>query len=325
MTPPRKRLVLGLDVGGTSTRALVATLDGEILGTARGGGGNPVAHGAEAAVREIGGAVRAALAGLDPGRVAAGVIGLAGNSLAPPELLALWPALGLTVTPRMVDDAELGYAAGSAAASGSLLLSGTGAIAAEIREHTLRRTADGHGWLLGDRGSGFWLGREAVSAALTAVDRALPYDGPSLRLPGLAGAIAEALAGPGGLGPQPRAALIAAAYAQGPARLAGFAPLVLDHATAGDPVALALVERAADHLVDTLALVRDPGSALPLVLAGGLLASRTALAARLRPRLAARWPDAVVSTAGSGAGAAAWLAARSLGCGTRELHGRLTA
>ncbi|MEV7117957.1 N-acetylglucosamine kinase [Kitasatospora griseola] len=318
-------LVLGLDVGGTSTRALVATLDGRILGTAHGAGGNPVAHGAEVAVREIGGAVRAALAGLDPAGVAAGVIGLAGGSLAPPEVLALWPATGLTVTPRLVGDAELAHAAGTAAADGTLLLSGTGAIAAEIRDHALRRTADGHGWLLGDRGSGFWLGREAVAAALTAVDRALPFDGPSLRLPGLAGAIADALVGPDGLGREPRSALIAAAHAEAPARLARLAPVVLDHAAAGDPVALALVDRAADHLIATLALVREPDSPLPLVLAGGLLASETPLVAHLRPRLAARWPDAVVSTARNGAGAAAWLAARDLGRGTEELHRRLTA
>ncbi|KDN84895.1 N-acetylglucosamine kinase [Kitasatospora cheerisanensis] len=322
---PAEALVLGLDVGGTSTRALVATLDGRILGTAHGAGGNPVAHGAETAVREIGGAVRAALGPLDPGRVAAGVIGLAGGSLAPPEVLALWPTVGLTVTPRLVGDAELAHAAGTAAADGTLLLSGTGAIAAEIRGHALRRTADGHGWLLGDRGSGLWLGREAVSAALTAVDRAMPFDEPSLRLPGLAGAIAEALVGPDGPGSEPRSALIAAAHAEAPARLARLAPIVLDRAAAGDPVAVALVERAADHLIDTLALIREPASPLPLVLAGGLLASDTALAAHLRPRLADRWPDAEVSTARNGAGAAAWLAARTLGRGTEELHRRLTA
>ncbi|OKJ17088.1 N-acetylglucosamine kinase [Kitasatospora sp. CB01950] len=331
MTSPGQPLVLGLDVGGTSTRALVATLDGRVLGTAHGAGGNPVAHGTEVAVREIGGAVRAALAGLDPARVTAAVIGLAGNSLAPPELSALWPATGLTIAPQFVDDAELAHAAGSPAADGTLLLSGTGAIAAEIRDHELHRTADGHGWLLGDRGSGCWLGREAVSAALTAVDRALPLDGTPLRLPGLAGAIAEALLGQGGSdgsggsGREPRAALIAAAHAEAPARLARFAPVVLDCAAAGDPVALDLVDRAAGHLIDTLALVRDPDSPLPLVLAGGLLTSATLLAAQLRPRLAARWPAATVSTAGNGAGAAAWLAARTLGRGTEELHRRLTA
>ncbi|MFJ1753072.1 N-acetylglucosamine kinase [Kitasatospora sp. NPDC088134] len=332
--PCPEPLVLGLDVGGTSTRVLVADLDGRVLGTALGAGGNPVAHGAEAAVREIGGAVRSALADLDPARVAAGVIGLAGGLVAPPELLALWPATGLTVLPALISDAELAHAAGTDAPDGHLLLSGTGAVAAELRDHRLRRTADGHGWLLGDRGSGFWLGREAVSATLTAVDRLLPLDaldGAPLRLSGLAAAVADALLGPepdqgsqGGPGREPRSALIAAAHAQAPAKLARFAPVVLDHAAKGDPVALSLLDRAADHLVDTLALIREPDSPLPVVLAGGLLTTDTPLAALLRPRLAARWPGATLHPAGNGAGAAAWLAARSLGRGTPELHRRLT-
>ncbi|MFF4340781.1 N-acetylglucosamine kinase [Kitasatospora sp. NPDC001540] len=310
-------LVLGLDVGGTSTRVLVAGLDGRVVGRARGGGGNPVAHGAEAAAAEIGGAVRAALAGVDPGRVAAGVLGLAGGLVARPDFAGLWDGLGLGAHPVLVSDVLLAHAAGSPAPDGNVVLSGTGGMAAEVLDHELRRTADGHGWLLGDRGSGVWLGREAVSGALATIDRDAP-------LTGLDAAVAEALTGPDGLGEDPRSTLIAAVHAQAPARLARLAPVVLEQARLGEPAALALVVRAADHLLDTLALLRPPGCALPIVLAGGLLSSPTPLAARLRPLLAARWPGAPLRPAGDGAGAAAWLAARSLGRGTEELHRALT-
>ncbi|WP_033213874.1 N-acetylglucosamine kinase [Kitasatospora phosalacinea] len=311
-------LVLGLDVGGTSTRALVAGLDGRVVGQARGAGGNPVAHGAEAAAKEIGDTVRAALAGVDPGRVAAGVLGLAGGLVARPDFGPLWDGLGLGAHPVLVSDVLLAHAAGTAEPDGNVVLSGTGGMAAEIRGHELRRTADGHGWLLGDRGSGVWLGREAVSAALTAIDRDEP-------LTGLDAAVAEALTGPDGLGADPRSALIAAVHAQAPARLARLAPVVLDRAGLGDPGALALVARAADHLLDTLSLLRARDCVLPIVLAGGLLSTPTPLAARLGPLLAARWPGAPLRPAGDGAGAAAWLAARSLGRGTAELHRALTA
>ncbi|MFC8722533.1 N-acetylglucosamine kinase [Kitasatospora sp. NPDC057198] len=311
-------LVLGLDVGGSSTRVLVAELDGRVVGRARGGGGNPVAHGVEAAAEEIGGAVRAALAGVDPGRVAAGVLGLAGGLVVRPDFGPLWDSLGLGAHPVLVSDVLLAHAAGSSAPDGHVVLSGTGGMAAEVRDHELRRTADGHGWLLGDRGSGVWLGREAVAAALTAIDRGAP-------LTGLDAAVAGALAGPDGLGEDPRSTLIAAVHAQAPARLARLAPVVLEQAGLGDPAALTLVARAADHLVDTLSLLRARGSALPIVLAGGLLSPPTLLAARLCPLLAARWPAAPLRPAGDGAGAAAWLAARSLGAGTVELHRALTA
>ncbi|MGC1211416.1 MAG: ATPase, partial [Micromonospora sp.] len=39
-------VVVGLDVGGTSTRAAALSLDGLRLGTGRAGGGNPTSHGA---------------------------------------------------------------------------------------------------------------------------------------------------------------------------------------------------------------------------------------------------------------------------------------
>ncbi|MFD7734497.1 N-acetylglucosamine kinase [Kitasatospora phosalacinea] len=311
-------LVLGLDVGGTSTRVLVAGLDGRVVGRARGAGGNPVAHGAEAAAKEIGNAVRAALAGVDPGRVVAGVLGLAGGLVVQPDFGPLWEGLGLGAPPVLVSDVLLAHAAGSSGPDGHVVLSGTGGMAAEVLGHELRRTADGHGWLLGDRGSGVWLGREAVSGALTAIDLDAP-------LTGLDAAVAAALAGPGGLGEDPRSTLIAAVHAQAPARLARLAPVVLEQAGLGDPAALTLVARAADHLLDTLSLLRGRGSVLPVVLAGGLLSSPTLLAARLRPLLAARWPGAPLRPAGDGAGAAAWLAARSLGRGTAELHRALTA
>ncbi|TBL29772.1 ATPase, partial [Verrucosispora sp. SN26_14.1] len=71
-------VVIGLDVGGTSTRALAVTLDGGRLGTGRAGGGNPTSHGATRAAGELLTALRAALAGIDPTRVRAGAIGLAG-------------------------------------------------------------------------------------------------------------------------------------------------------------------------------------------------------------------------------------------------------
>ncbi|WP_033819480.1 BadF/BadG/BcrA/BcrD ATPase family protein, partial [Kitasatospora sp. MBT63] len=164
-------LVLGLDVGGSTTRVLVADLTGRILGTARGAGGNPVSNGEPAAVRAIGETLRAALADVDPADVAAGVLGLAGGMAGgvaggvagTSALDGLWPAAGLPHPPRLTGDVELAYAAGTASPTGTALIAGTGAVAARIEDFAMARCADGHGWLLGDRGSGFWLGRAAVS------------------------------------------------------------------------------------------------------------------------------------------------------------------
>ncbi|WP_405013207.1 N-acetylglucosamine kinase [Kitasatospora sp. NBC_01539] len=316
MTGP---LVLGVDAGGTGSRAVVADLHGHVHGSARGEGANPVAHGLDAAVKTVGDTVRAALAGLDPAAVTACVIGLAGALVTapPPELLRA--AAGLPVTPHTTGDLALAYTAGTTRPDGAVLIAGTGAVAALIRDRTLVRLADGHGWLLGDRGSGQWLGREAVRLALDAVDAGRP-------LTGAAAAAAARLTGRSD-GDGLRAAVLAAVYGEPPARLARLAPLVLDAATDGDAAAQAVVDRAAGLLADTLEAVGPPAADGPVVLAGGLLTAGTPLAAAVRAELARRRPGAALRTAGSAAGAAAWLAARAVapGAASAALHRALVA
>ncbi|WP_428964707.1 N-acetylglucosamine kinase [Micromonospora fluostatini] len=307
-------VLVGLDVGGTSTRALAVTRTGERLGTGRGGGGNPTSHGAERAADEILTALRGALATVDPTRVRAGTIGLAGAGrlLADPDGRAAfdraWHAAGLRCPYTVLGDALVAYASGTARPDGTVLIAGTGAIAAEVRHLRLDRTADGHGWLLGDAGSGFWLGREAVRRLLADLDRAhAPGD--------LAAQVLTALTGSPEVASRPRRtvdAVVQAVTRRPPVELARLAPLVVAAAHRGDPVAGALITEAAEHLAATVARIRPPDAADPVVLAGGLLTGDTPLAAAVRAELTRRWPRTPLLTAGDGAAAAAWLAAREL-------------
>jgi glucosamine kinase len=104
-------LVIGLDIGGTSTRALVASLAGERVGTGAAGGGNPTSHGAEAAAAELAKALSEALGTIDPARVRAGTIGLAGVArlLDDPASRAAfdraWTDAGLTCPYDLIGDA----------------------------------------------------------------------------------------------------------------------------------------------------------------------------------------------------------------------------
>ena len=98
---PRNALVLGGDLGGTSTRIVIADSSGTVLGRGTAGGGNPTAHPASAAAA-LGEALAAAVAGLDGGRVAVAVLGAAGGPAwqTPPikaELNAAWSGAGLTL------------------------------------------------------------------------------------------------------------------------------------------------------------------------------------------------------------------------------------
>ncbi|MEU1725173.1 BadF/BadG/BcrA/BcrD ATPase family protein [Nonomuraea sp. NPDC005692] len=396
-------LVLGLDVGGTTTRALVADLDGTVLARASGEGGNPVAHGA-AAVERVGATVCEALTGLDPGRVRAGVIGLAGGmGRYAADFDRLWARLGLGSVPRLISDVELAFAAGTDPApgtgqrpglapalgteqrpglgpalgtgqrpapgpvvgteqrlgvgpepaswpdSGSVLVCGTGAAACRITGGRTVRCADGHGWLLGDLGSGVWIGRQAIRHTLRAIDlaastplppsaspptsTALPPSAPlptSTALPPSTSCTpSTSSASSTGLSPLAAAVLvqltgglvadravagkvIEAVHAAPVAAMAALAPVVTHLALQDDPDAAGILARAAAHLLATLAAVREPGERTPLVLGGGLLAAGSPLAATVRRQAAARWPAAPISHAGDGALAAARLARHDL-------------
>ncbi|GAA3763486.1 BadF/BadG/BcrA/BcrD ATPase family protein [Plantactinospora mayteni] len=320
-------MVVGLDIGGTSTRATVVSLAGERLGAGQSGGGNPTSHGADRAAEQLRLALAGALAGLDPGLVRAGTIGLAGAGrlLADPAGRAAfdrtWHEVGLRCRYDILGDALVAYASGTAEPDGTILIAGTGAIAAEVRDMALDRVADGHGWLLGDAGSGFWLGREAVRRALADLDRHLP-PGPLSTL------VLTELLGSAEVAARPRDTvdtLVQTVTRRPPVELAALAPLVIRADRDGDPAAAAILAEAARLVAANVDRIRPTDARTPIVLGGGLLTGDTPLADAVRPALAARWPDAPVYGAGDGALGAAWLAARTLPELTdpAELHRRL--
>ncbi|MFC7216583.1 BadF/BadG/BcrA/BcrD ATPase family protein [Streptomyces polyrhachis] len=168
------------------------------------------------------------------------------------------------------------------------LIAGTGAAAARITGHRLRAAADGCGWLAGDDGSGFWIAREGVRRAL----RALDGRGPATALLPLLAAEFTAAGAPADaardLSPQTlRRVLVDGVLACAPpVRLARHSTAVTAAARAGDAVAAAILDEAADLLAECLtALAPRPGE--PLVTVGGLIGTGGPLLPHLTPRLAA--------------------------------------
>jgi N-acetylglucosamine kinase-like BadF-type ATPase len=327
-------LVLGGDLGGTSTRILVAGTDGRVCGRGAAGAGNPVSSPAGAAAA-LGDALRAALAGVDPVRVRASVLGVAGiSALRTPPVAArfarVWADAGLTCAPGYAPDLEVAFAAGTPEPDGSVLVAGTGATAGAVVGHRLGRTADGHGWLLGDDGSGFWLGREAVRAALHTLDAGAPPGrlvSSVLHALGAAGSAEEVASAPGGGEPDRRRdRVIQAVHSRPGVELSGLAPLVSAAYRDGDPQARSIVERAAAALLATLGRIREPGQTTPIVLAGSLTGETSPVGSTLRRLLAARFAGPV-RPARSGVGGAAWLALAALdpALATRDAHARLCA
>src|SRR5689334_24773394 len=83
---PAGPLVLGGDLGGTSTRIVIADSEGNEVGRGAAAGGNPTSHPASAAAN-FGQALHAALAGMDADEVKAAVVGMAdGSTLGRPDV-----------------------------------------------------------------------------------------------------------------------------------------------------------------------------------------------------------------------------------------------
>ncbi|MEV4561033.1 BadF/BadG/BcrA/BcrD ATPase family protein [Kitasatospora sp. NPDC049285] len=324
MTPA---LVLGVDAGGTRTRVAVADTAGHLLARAEGPAGNPVAHGVPAALDALRITLARALAGLDPAAVRSAVLALAGDHLlADGEGAAALTATlrglglhGLSGPHRLIGDAVAAFAAATPEPHGALLIAGTGAVAVRLHERAIADTAGGYGWLLGDEGSGFWLGREAVrTAADTLRGRADAHPLTRLVLARLLpptdrqDASSEASDAP-----VPRVPvapdrvlaerLLSAAYTLPPVELSTLAPLVTRAAGLGDGAADAILDRAAAHLDALLAQVRPHPTAAPVVLAGTCLAPHI-LGARTARLLAGRGP-ATLHHAPDGTLGATWLAA----------------
>jgi glucosamine kinase len=303
-------LYVGMDAGGTRSRAAVAEATGALRGAAVGPGGNPVPHGPDRAFDALGGTLRAALAGLPAADVRGLVVGLAGLGTADAgavaaRLAGLAREAGLTCPTHVVGDVVTAFAAGTARPDGTVLVSGTGAGAVRIVARRETDVADCHGWLAGDDGSGFWLGREAVRAALAALDG---RGRPTALLPDVTAALLGTPLAPDAGRPGAER-VVAAVHRAPPIALARLAPRVSTAAAGGDAVAAGIVARAADALVAAVAAVRSEAERTPIVLAGSVAGGPTPVAERTRAALEERWPGCA-RAAGDPARAAAWLAAQ---------------
>ncbi|WP_162457660.1 N-acetylglucosamine kinase [Actinotalea caeni] len=274
--------LLGIDAGGTSTRAMVVRADGQCLGVGRGGRGNPVSDGVEAAAASIGQAVAGALerwGGAEP--ISGVALAIAGGSVAggPSWLSPTLAALGVDAEIRVEPDLLAMFASGTHEPDGYGLVAGTGATAVRVRDGEVDATADGLGWLIGDSGSGFWIGHQVARAVAADLDGR----GPSTSLtPAVLDALGITVEGPLVQGRVPALArLVSAVYGASPLRLAALAPLAF--ADPADEVADAIVTAAEEALAQAVLDVAEPGLRGPLVIGGGV-----ATQARIREAVTTR-------------------------------------
>ncbi|WP_390891127.1 N-acetylglucosamine kinase [Gemmata palustris] len=266
-----EQLVLGIDGGGTSTIVLLAarTADGwKALGRGEAGPSNRHAVGTSSALAALDEATTRAFtaAGRSRQPVRAACLGLAGAGRpGDQEIVREWAARAkLAEAVDVIEDAALLLAAGTPNGAGVAIVAGTGSMA--FARCADGRTARSGGWgpLLGDEGSGYAIALAGLRAAARSADGRAPVTPLTDRL----------LAALGLKRPQE---LVGVVYRGGDrASLAALAPVVLEAAESGDPVADSIVREAASELAAAAAAAAralDLGASFPVALAGGLLVS----------------------------------------------------
>lgn len=280
-----KRWVIALDGGGSRTRAAICDSFGRIAATADGASSNPLSNpweNVERTIRELVSEV-SERAGIAAAAVSVLYLGIAGADR--PEIKARFrEAFAADWGERLLldNDAIAALYAGTWGEPGIVLIAGTGSIAYAVTDQGQRQRTGGWGYLVGDEGSGYEIGRKGAAAVLRAADGR----GKSTALTGLY------LAHFGVNRPDE---LIARIYGQANPRkeLADTSRLVEKAASLGDETAHELIRQAADELAELAsASLRKAGSPLPVVLAGGLLAADTLLRREVlrRARFSTRIP-----------------------------------
>jgi len=276
--------VLGIDVGGTKTVCLLANEEGTLIARARDAGANLQGAGELALEKVLHSVMEATLAGQNvmPSAICLGIAGV--DRAADRDVVhAIMDRIGYRATILIVNDALIALQAGIGDAPGIVVVSGTGSIAYGRNARGEAARAGGWGHVLGDEGSGYWIGRLALRAVVRHADGR-----------GRETTLTPRLLGHFGL---TRASeLIQRVYHEplAPSAIGALAQYVQQAREDGDAAAASILDQAAEELISAAAAVmkrlKMKDENFSFVLAGGMFHALPWLCNRLTmvlPSLAA--------------------------------------
>ena len=272
--------MLGIDAGGTKTVCLLADERGRIVAEARGGGANLQASGELEVEKVLHRVMEEAIGDQDiqPAAICLGIAGVDREADAA-AVRGIMRRIGFKTRTLIVNDALIALVAGAGDRPGVVIVAGTGSIAYGRDAGGRAARSSGWGYLLGDEGGGYWIGR----AALQAVVRQYDGRGPQTLLTQIVLADMR-LTDP--------TELTHAVYGGGLHRnaIANIAPTVQRAADAGDAIAADIITRASIELTAAAASVitrlEMRGGQFPILLSGGVFRGVPSLVLQVATRLA---------------------------------------
>lgn len=307
-------LLLALDGGQTGTRALLAAGDGTVLSE---GIGAPIRHmfagGGQEAQAAVHGAIRDvfAKAGKDPVAVDAAACGVTSVQPNSPEVRLVEGFLREIVTARrvaVVPDYVTNLLGAADGEPGVVVVAGGGSIAYGQAADGREARAGGYGYLLGDEGGGFDIGRKAIAAAIHAADGR----GPKTALHDVVCSAFDLV----DLGDIKRVVYVPDVPRE---RIAGLTPAVARAAQEGDEVAVGIITQAGRDLASlglaVLMRLFPARSAVEVYVSGGVFLAGEVLTGPFRSALRSSWLDAEVRCARHSPLTGALILARRLATG----------
>lgn len=260
--------VLGIDGGGTKTKGVIASSSGEIIAEATVGPTNPNNGNKEDLERELVkliNALKLESKGIfrEVKQVYAGMSGVA-HPTAKKEMEKLIASLfSSTAKVTVHTDAFIALYAGTLGKPGVVQIAGTGSITFGLNEKGVSGRVGGWGYLIGEMGSGFAIGRDGLDSAFLAHD-------------GLGGAteLTNRLLDHFQMPSLPD--IVHSVYQHHNVKelLASLSKLVINAADNGDAVATAIIRKHACKMGESIrCLIQklfQKTEAIPLVVAGGL-------------------------------------------------------
>ncbi|WJM15111.1 N-acetylglucosamine kinase [Microbacterium arborescens] len=251
------RRVLAIDAGQSGIKVRPAAASGGDLLFPGIRTGEPLLPQLAAVVAET-----AARTGEPADVVVAGISGLTDANADADALLALTAAQGVRGV-VLAHDSTTSFLGALGDRRGAVVAAGTGVVTLAVGAETTARV-DGWGWIMGDAGSGYWIGREALDAVMRAYDGRGPTTeltaAVSDRWPDLSQAYMSLQADPD------RVRVVAS-----------YAAVVARAADAGDAVAQDISVRAAHELAQSvraaIAQVRSDEESFPVCAIGGVFGS----------------------------------------------------
>lgn len=270
--PLNKQYIIGVDGGGTKTRAVIGTKCGEVLAVVEGAGANIKSTPPTEVQQQITKLLTELLqkVGVTRKEVSTIFLCMAGGDRQVDfvrwhnwmDLFFLSESCEVHVT----NDAVAALTSGTFAHEGLVIIAGTGSIVYCVQKNNYVSRVGGWGYLFGDEGSGYYIGQEALRAITQHYDAFGRDDD----------ALTEAILEQLGLKDPTEMITVIYEHAQARALIASIVQTVLQLAEQGHETAKDIIERATTYLAQLLLTMfqKEPQvKCFPIVTCGGLFNS----------------------------------------------------